>query len=196
MAVKMRLRREGKKKQPFYRVVVADVRSPRDGRFIEDLGYYHPLRNPSEISIDRERALYWLNNGVQPSQAVVNILRIEGIWEEFKPGSEAEGEERRAKRAVKRQAQEAKLEAARKQQEEAAAEAARARNAAAQAETGEAETGESEAAEATGDAESVEQAAEETVEQAVAEDAQPDAQASAEEAPQAPTQDKAEEESK
>ena len=88
MAVKMRLRREGKRKQPFYRVVVADVRSPRDGRFIDDLGYYQPLRDPSEISIDRERALYWLRNGVQPSDAVRNLLRIEGIWEEFKPGDQ------------------------------------------------------------------------------------------------------------
>ena len=86
MAVKMRLRREGKRKQPFYRVVVADVRSPRDGRFIEDLGYYQPLSDPSAISIDRDRALHWLRNGVQPSDAVRNLLRIEGIWEDFKPG--------------------------------------------------------------------------------------------------------------
>jgi small subunit ribosomal protein S16 len=159
MAVKMRLRREGKKKQPFYRVVVADVRSPRDGRFIEDLGYYHPLRNPSEISIDRERALHWLRNGVQPSEAVVNLLRIEGIWEEFKPGSAEEGEARRAKRAEKRAKQEAKLEASRQQQADDAAEAARARNAAAEA--------------AEGDAGA--EAPEETAEQAAAEDTQPDA---------------------
>ncbi|MDP8969183.1 MAG: 30S ribosomal protein S16 [Actinomycetota bacterium] len=85
MPVKMRLRREGKKKQPFYRVVVADVRSPRDGRYIEDIGYYQPLHEPSTISIDRERALYWLHNGVQPTSAVVNLLRIEGIWDEFRP---------------------------------------------------------------------------------------------------------------
>jgi small subunit ribosomal protein S16 len=170
MAVKMRLRREGKKKQPFYRVVVADVRSPRDGRFIEDLGYYHPLRNPSEISIDRERALYWLRNGVQPSEAVVNLLRIEGIWEEFKPGSADEQAERRAKRAEKRKAQEAKLEAARRQQEEASAEAARRRNAAAEADAApetETEAGEAGAATEADDA---------TAEQAVAEDTQPDAQ--------------------
>jgi small subunit ribosomal protein S16 len=155
MAVKMRLRREGKKKQPFYRVVVADVRSPRDGRFIEDLGYYHPLRNPSEISIDRERALHWLRNGVQPSEAVLNLLRIEGIWEEFKPGSADEHTERRQRRAAKRQAQEQKLEAARAKQEAEAAEAARARNAAAAP---------------------ADEASEEVVEQAVAEDTQPDAQ--------------------
>ncbi len=97
MAVRMRLRREGKKKQPFYRVVVADARSPRDGRFIEDLGYYQPLSNPSNISIDRERALYWLNEGVEPSDAVRQLLRIEGIWEEFKPGDP--GRDRSAKHA-------------------------------------------------------------------------------------------------
>jgi small subunit ribosomal protein S16 len=95
MAVKMRLRREGKKKQPFYRVVVADVRSPRDGRFIEDIGYYQPVHQPSTISIDRDRALYWLNNGVQPSDAVVKLLRIQGIWEEFRPGDT--GKDRSAK---------------------------------------------------------------------------------------------------
>ena len=86
MAVKMRLRREGKRKQPYYRVVVADSRSPRDGRFIEDIGYYQPLREPSEISIDRDRALYWLGEGVQPSDAVRQLLRVTGIWEEFRPG--------------------------------------------------------------------------------------------------------------
>src|SRR3712207_6652100 len=112
MAVKMRLRREGKKKQPFYRVVVADVRSPRDGRFIEDIGYYQPLHNPSTIQIDRERALYWLRNGVQPSDAVVNLLRIEGIWEEFKPGDtgrdrSAKNDAREADRRAKAAAHEA-----------------------------------------------------------------------------------------
>ncbi|MGH8931678.1 MAG: 30S ribosomal protein S16 [Egibacteraceae bacterium] len=86
MAVKMRLRREGKKKQPFYRVVVADVRSPRDGRYIEDIGYYQPLHDPSTVAIDRDRALYWLRNGVQPTDAVTQLLKIQGIWEEFKPG--------------------------------------------------------------------------------------------------------------
>ena len=113
MAVKMRLRREGKKKQPFYRVVVADVRSPRDGRFIEDIGFYQPLHEPSTISIDRDRALYWLRNGVQPSDAVVNLLRIQGIWEEFKPGDP--GRDRSAKHAAReadRKAKEAEREAA------------------------------------------------------------------------------------
>ena len=86
MSVKLRLRREGTKKRPHYRVVAADTRSPRDGRFIEILGEYHPLENPSRIQIDGERALYWLRVGAQPSDQVKQLLRIEGIWEEFKPG--------------------------------------------------------------------------------------------------------------
>ncbi len=109
MAVKMRLRREGKKRQPFYRVVVADVRSPRDGRYLEDLGYYQPLAEPSVISIDRERALHWLGHGVKPSDAVLKLLRIEGIWEEFKPGDT--GKDRSEKHEAKAKAEAAKAEA-------------------------------------------------------------------------------------
>ncbi|MFA9431298.1 30S ribosomal protein S16 [Egicoccus sp. AB-alg2] len=86
MAVKLRLRREGTTKRPFYRVVAADSRSPRDGRFIEIIGQYRPLENPSGIEIDNERAVYWLRNGAQPTEAVQNLLRISGAWEEFKPG--------------------------------------------------------------------------------------------------------------
>jgi small subunit ribosomal protein S16 len=77
----MRLRREGKRKQPFYRVVVADGRAKRDGRFIEDIGFYQPLREPSEVSIDRDRARYWLDRGVQPSDPVRALLRIAGVWQ-------------------------------------------------------------------------------------------------------------------
>jgi small subunit ribosomal protein S16 len=86
MAVKLRLRREGTTKRPFYRVVAADSRSPRDGRFIEIIGQYHPLQNPSKIEIDNDRALHWLKNGAQPTEAVEKLLRISGAWEEFKPG--------------------------------------------------------------------------------------------------------------
>jgi len=86
MAVKLRLRREGTTKRPFYRVVAADARSPRDGRFIEIIGQYRPLENPSGISIDNERAVYWLRNGAQATEAVEKLLRISGAWEEFKPG--------------------------------------------------------------------------------------------------------------
>lgn len=104
MAVRMRLRREGKKKQPFYRVVVADARSPRDGRYIEDIGYYQPLNDPSTIEINSERALYWLGNGVQPSDQVKQLLRVTGIWEEFKPGDP--GRDRTAKIEERRKAAE------------------------------------------------------------------------------------------
>jgi small subunit ribosomal protein S16 len=81
--VKIRLKRMGATKRPSYRVVVADVRSPRDGRFIEQIGKYHPLEDPSLVEIDGERALYWLNNGAQPTPQVRNLLRIQGVWEQF-----------------------------------------------------------------------------------------------------------------
>ena len=79
MAVKMRLRRMGAKKAPFYRVIVADSRSPRDGRFIEELGYYNPLTNPAEIKIDAEKAKKWLANGAQPTETVKSLLKKSGI---------------------------------------------------------------------------------------------------------------------
>lgn len=99
MAVKMRLRREGKKKQPTYRIVVANDRSPRDGRFLEDLGYYHPLAEPSSIKLDHDRALTWLRHGAQPTQQVRNLLRIEGVWEAFRPGESDQAVQRRERRA-------------------------------------------------------------------------------------------------
>ena len=81
--VKIRLMRMGAAKRPFYRVVVADSRSARDGRFIENIGKYHPLSDPSVIEIDEERALYWLSRGAQPSEQVENLLKIRGIRERF-----------------------------------------------------------------------------------------------------------------
>ena len=79
MAVKIRLRRMGQKKAPFYRIVVADSRSPRDGRFIEEIGYYDPTKEPSEIRVDEEVAKKWLANGAQPTQTVEKILKTAGI---------------------------------------------------------------------------------------------------------------------
>ena len=79
MAVKMRLRRLGAKKAPFYRVIVADSRSPRDGRFIEEIGYYNPLTEPAEIKIDAEKAKKWLSNGAQPTETVKSLLKKSGI---------------------------------------------------------------------------------------------------------------------
>ncbi len=79
MAVKIRLKRIGAKKTPYYRVVVADSRSPRDGRFIEEIGYYHPLANPSVVKIDAEKAKKWLQNGAQPTDTVRALLKQNGI---------------------------------------------------------------------------------------------------------------------
>ncbi len=79
MAVKIRLRRMGAKKAPFYRVVVADSRYPRDGRFIEEIGTYNPLKQPSEIKIDAEKAKTWIANGAQPTDTVKALLKKEGI---------------------------------------------------------------------------------------------------------------------
>src|SRR6476620_4730064 len=83
MATRIRLRRMGSNKRPFYRVVVADQRSPRDGRFIEIIGRYHPLNDPSVIQIDEDRALHWLMVGAQPSNQVRNLMTKVGIWERF-----------------------------------------------------------------------------------------------------------------
>lgn len=84
MAVKLRLMRMGKTKQPTYRLVAADQRSPRDGRFIEILGTYNPRSEPSEINVDNEKAIAWLRQGAQPTETVRKILEISGAWSEFK----------------------------------------------------------------------------------------------------------------
>ena len=79
MAVKIRLRRMGAKKAPFYRVVVADSRAPRDGRFIEEIGYYNPLTDPADIKIDAEKAQTWLQKGAQPTDTVRSLLKKSDI---------------------------------------------------------------------------------------------------------------------
>ena len=79
--VKIRLRRMGAKKHPFYRLVVADSRSPRDGRFIEHLGYYDPMTDPVQVKIDVEKVLSWIKQGAQPSEAARSLLKREGILE-------------------------------------------------------------------------------------------------------------------
>jgi len=81
MAVKIRLKRIGAKKAPVYRVVVADSRSPRDGKFIEEIGYYNPLTNPIEVKIDNEKAKTWIANGAQPTETVKTLLKKSGIIE-------------------------------------------------------------------------------------------------------------------
>ena len=79
MAVKIRLRRMGAKKAPFYRVIVADSRYPRDGRFIEEIGHYNPLTDPADIKIDAEKALKWIANGAQPTDTVKDLLKKAGV---------------------------------------------------------------------------------------------------------------------
>ena len=77
--VKIRLRRMGAKKAPFYRIVVADSRSPRDGRFIEEVGYYDPMKNPADVKLDAEKIQAWLKNGAQPTETVKAILTKNGV---------------------------------------------------------------------------------------------------------------------
>jgi len=84
VAVKLRLMRMGKTKQPTYRVVAADSRSPRNGRFIEIVGTYEPRQEPSRIVVDNEKAVAWLRKGAQPTDRVQRILEISGAWDEFK----------------------------------------------------------------------------------------------------------------
>lgn len=79
MAVKIRLKRMGASKRPFYRIVVADSRSPRDGRFIEEIGYYNPISEPKQIKIDSEKAEKWLKNGAQPTDTVKDLFKKNGI---------------------------------------------------------------------------------------------------------------------
>jgi len=89
VSVKLRLMRVGKKKQPTYRIVAADSRSPRDGRFIEIVGTYAPRSEPSEINVKNERALEWLTKGAQPTETVRKLLEISGVWGEYQAGKPA-----------------------------------------------------------------------------------------------------------
>lgn len=84
MAVKLRLTRVGKTKQPQYRIVAADARSPRDGRFIEILGHYNPLQEPSALTVDNDKAVKWLTQGAQPTERVRKLLEISGAIDQFK----------------------------------------------------------------------------------------------------------------
>jgi small subunit ribosomal protein S16 len=89
MAVKLRLTRVGKKKQPQYRIVAADSRSPRDGRFIEILGHYDPRQDPSALTVDNDKAVKWLAVGAQPSERVRKLLQISGAMEQFETAKAA-----------------------------------------------------------------------------------------------------------
>jgi small subunit ribosomal protein S16 len=84
MAVKLRLKRMGSKQKPFYRVIAADSRSPRDGRFIETVGTYDPCKKDNNVNIDEEKAMKWLNNGAQPTDTVKSLLSQAGVWAKYK----------------------------------------------------------------------------------------------------------------
>lgn len=90
--VKIRLRRQGATKRPFYRLVVADSQSPRDGRFIEEIGYYNPTTEPPVLHIEEEAALRWLRQGAQPSETARALLRRVGVWTRWRTGSAGDGE--------------------------------------------------------------------------------------------------------
>ncbi len=130
MSTRIRLRRMGSNKRPFYRVVVADQRSPRNGRFIEIIGKYHPLNDPSVIEIDEARALHWLMVGAQPSNQVRNLMSKVGIWDKFvaeRPGAAIAAtpkDDRPMRSKVSKKAQAKAAEAAKTAEEPAAAPAA------------------------------------------------------------------------
>lgn len=129
MAVRLRLRRMGKKKQPFYRIVAIDSRVARDGKYLENLGNYNPIKNPHELTVHVDRALYWLQNGAQPSDTVRSLFRKKGVllrWDLMKRGkSEAEIESEIKKWDAQQEERSRRLEAARiqaKKKEEVAKE--------------------------------------------------------------------------
>ena len=125
MAVKLRLMRMGKKKQPTYRVVAADSRSPRNGRFIEIIGTYEPRQDPSVIKIDNERAVHWLANGAQPTDRVEKLLKISGAWTEHTGETfDAAVPERAARKSKKQLEKEAEAAEAAASEAEAAEESA------------------------------------------------------------------------
>ncbi|PZS30345.1 MAG: 30S ribosomal protein S16 [Pseudonocardiales bacterium] len=145
MATKIKLMRLGKKRAPYYRIVVADARTKRDGRSIETIGKYHPKEDPSFIEVDSERAQYWLGVGAQPTESVAAILRVTGDWQQFKGEAAPEPMLVRAPKADKR----ALFEAASKQSDEPVGDATTpkkraarpAKAASGKADTGKADTG-------------------------------------------------------
>lgn len=112
MSVKIRLKRMGMKKHPFYRVVVADERSPRDGRFIEQIGTYDPMKQPSEINIDSEKAAKWLKNGAQPTDTVRTLLQQVGVIEKPVYAKPADSQETTQQETVEDKKEEETPEAA------------------------------------------------------------------------------------
>ena len=102
MAVKIRLKRMGAKKRPFYRIVVADSRFPRDGRFIEEVGYYNPIEKPAVVKIDKDLAMKWLSNGAIPTDTVRDIFSKEGVMKEFHESKMTKKASKEKKETVKK----------------------------------------------------------------------------------------------
>jgi small subunit ribosomal protein S16 len=132
VAVKIRLKRLGKIRAPYYRIVVADARTKRDGRVIEEIGKYHPTEDPSFIEVQSERAQYWLGVGAQPTEQVLAILKVTGDWQKFKglPGVEgtlrmpaAKGDPKTAVEAAAASAEKVKAKAAEKKSADVESEA-------------------------------------------------------------------------
>ena len=210
LAVKIRLKKMGSKKRPFYRLIAADSRSPRDGRFLETLGHYNPMVEPAEIMIDEDKVHKWLNNGAKPTVNAANLLKSQGIlerWELRKQGVsiaelDAKIEERRAKQPKAQPKEKKKLSkkaiAAAKAAEEEAAKAAEEEAKAEEAPAEEAAAEEAPAEEAPAETKAEEAPAEEApAEEAPAEEA-PAEEAPAEEAPpeEAPAEEASDEEKK
>ena len=103
MAVKLRLKRMGAKQKPFYRIIVADSRSPRDGRFIETVGTYDPIKSNDNITVKEDRVTYWLDNGAQPTDTVKSILSKSGVWANYK-NSKVKKAEKTTKKSTKKEA--------------------------------------------------------------------------------------------
>jgi small subunit ribosomal protein S16 len=173
MTTRIRLRRMGSNKRPFFRVVVADQRSPRDGRFIENIGKYHPLDDPSVIEIDQTRALHWLRVGAQPSDQVRNLMQKVGIWDEFvkeRPSAVAAPAKERVEKPKLSKKAKQKAEAAAAEPEVAEPEAAEAEEAVDAAEPEAAESSAEEAVQAAEEPAAEELAAEEPAAEEAAEE--------------------------
>lgn len=185
MAVRLRLTRRGKKKQPTYRVVAADSRSPRDGRFIEIIGFYDPRQEPSEIRIDNDKAVKWLRVGAQPSERVRKLLDVSGAWAEFKgepPPAAAVKANTAATAEAPRVVTRARGDEA-EEETEAAEEVAAEKEAAASSEKAESQSDaktKAEDAEAEGEEDAKAEAAEAELAEAAAEEAEAETEAEAE----------------
>lgn len=162
MAVKIRLKRMGKIRAPFYRVVVADSRKKRDGAVIEEIGKYHPTENPSVIDINSERAQYWLGVGAQPTEQVAALLKVTGDWQKFTGEGDASGSLKTAEAKESAEDRIAAADKAAAESREAAAkakaEAEAEKNAEDESAEGAEESAETEAPAEDGDAESTDEA--------------------------------------